>query len=125
MRALIERKTGYSSKMDWEGWKLYEPESAKEETKVANASAALNDAMSKFRKELKKRLAKVSEYDTKVIGPIAGGLYDSIVLPVHRKFKSIGANDTPVREVSTVAAIQMVKDIYGKTRWTKLGDYIG
>ena len=131
MRSLIEKKRmgssikGWHSKLDWNGWKLYEPDNDSERTKVEKAADALNAAMLKFRKALSKGLRGISEYDTEVVGPIAGKLYDSVLIPVHEKFRASGANDTPVREVSTVAAIKMVKDIYGKKGWTKLGDYIG
>lgn len=131
MRELIKQrieeasKAKWSPKMNWEGWKLYEPDGEGEKKQAENAADALNAAMLKFEKELKKNLKGVSEYDTEVVGPIAGKLYDAVILPVHKKFRSIGANDTPVREISTVAAIQMVKSIYNKTGWTKLGDYVG
>jgi len=130
MRELIERKiqeakTGWSPKLDAEGWQLYEPETKAERTKTAKAVTALNSAMAKFKKAVRKKLSKIAEYDTKVVGPIAGELFDAIVAPVHAKFDSVGADDTPSREISTLAAIQMVKDIYGKTGWTKLGDHIG
>jgi hypothetical protein len=131
MRELIEKKLAeaqeglWTPKMDAEGWKLYDPETAADEKKTKKAVSALNSAMKKFQKAVRKALSKVPEYDTKTAGPIGGELYDKIIGPVHSKFRSVGADDTPVREISTLAAIQMVKDVYGKTGWTKLGDYIG
>jgi len=131
MKELIEKKIeeassgGWSPKMGLEGWELYEPETKAQVAKTAKAVTALNGAMSKFQKAVRKDLAKITEYDTKVAGPIAGALYDKLIDPVHSKYRSIGADDTPVREISVLAAIQMVKDVYGKTGWSKLGDYIG
>lgn len=131
MRELIERKIEeasknvWSPKMDHEGWKLYDPDTDADVAKTKKAVSALNSALSKFQKAVRKDLAKIPEYDTKVVGPIAGELYNKIIAPVHSKYRSVGADDTPVREVSVLAAIQMVKDVYGKTGWTKLGDHIG
>lgn len=89
------------------------------------AAIALNGAMLKYGKELGKKLKGIKKYDTKTIGPIAGELYDKVIDPIHREYKRIGANDTPVREVSILGAIDMVKKRYSKTRFTRLGDYIG
>jgi len=131
MRELIERRIEEASKGAWnpkmgiDGWKLYTPESKSDISKTDKAVDSLNSAMGKYKKALRKDLAKIAEYDTKVVGPVAGALYDSIIDPVHSKYRSVGADDTPVREISVIAAIQMIKDVYGKTGWTKLGDYIG
>jgi len=130
MRKLIDRKLeesqkGWIPKADWKFWGLYEPEDKQEEVLVSKAVSELNSAMAKFKKAIRSKLAKIPEYDTKVAGPIAGKLYTKIISPVHRKYDTVGADDTPVREASTVAAIQMVKDVYGKTGWTKLGYYVG
>jgi len=131
MRELIEKKLeeaqskGWTKGADWQFWNLYEPEGKADIAKTDKAVSALNSAMAKFQKAVRKDLADIPEYDTKVVGPIAGKLYDKIIDPVHGKFDSVGSDDTPVREVSILSAIQMVKDIYGKTGWTKLGDHIG
>jgi len=131
MRELIEKKIeeakvpAWNPRFGWEEWNLYEPENKKETDRAAKAVAALNAAMSKFKKLVSGIPKKQPEWDIAEVGKIAGAMFDSIVAPVHRKFSASGADDTPSWEVSITSAIQMVKDVYGKKGWTKLADYIG
>jgi len=121
LRRLEESSVGWKAKTADE-WELFtvEPKLKKQATKAA---AALNKAMQSIARDISK-LAKKRPYDEEWWGKKLAELQATHILPVERKYRNTGITDTEPRYYVAQGMINMVKELYGITGWTDLGDYI-
>lgn len=132
---LFESCSEYSNKeslpKNYAGWQLQEPLSEEERKITSDAVRDLNDGMRKGMRELKKWMEDVdidanTNYGISEAGKKLSEVWDKYIKPImgNEKYKSTGISDAePIYEAGQ-RLIDLIKEYYGLTGWTSLGDYI-
>jgi hypothetical protein len=112
------------------GWQLQEPLSEEEKKITSNAVKDLNNGMRDGMRELKKWMESanidISKNGISEAGEKLSEVWGKYIKPVieNEKYKSTGINDAePIYEAGQ-RLIDFIKEYYGLTGWTSLGDYI-
>lgn len=134
MRELLERLEVFveSRAIDlpdgYRGWRLYSPGSSEEKKVVDRAVKDLNAATRKAAWELKGWMKRHPSIDFKGpgAGPELSRVWKKHIKPVLSKdeYKSSGVAESETMYIVAQLLVDFVKDYYGFSGWTKLGDYI-
>ena len=124
---LLNRLEEAAPKIVWKSlsaddWELYTID-AEHKKASRKAASALNKAMKTVAKEVGKLAAK-NPYNEEFWGKKIAALYAKHVRPVQREHSDTGAQDTEPHYHIAQGMVDMVKNWYGITGWTDLGDWI-
>ena len=134
MSVFLERFALTESKLvlpkGYAGWQLYSPEGKEQSKLTSEAVKALNTGMRKATGELKKWMNKneVNQGGASmgVAAKFLGKIWGKHVEPVFddSKYTSTGINDTEPRYIAAQLLIDLIKNYYGISGYTDLGDYL-